>query len=52
MATLTQPPFKFWSASEYSGHLLMALKGEDIKVNLLHIFSIRLTVKSIMLWKK
>jgi hypothetical protein len=41
MATLTQPPFKFWSASEHSGHLFMVLKGEDFKVNLLHIFGIR-----------
>ena len=41
MATLMQPPFKFWSASEHSGHLFMVLKGEDFKVNLLHIYNIR-----------
>jgi len=41
MATLKQPPFKFWSASEHSGYLFMVLKDEDFKVNLLHIFSIK-----------
>ena len=49
MATLMQPPLKSWSASEHSRHLFMVLKGEDFKVNLLHILQYEVNAKSIML---